>query len=149
MARHLFSLCIALCLGVSTLQAQDKFLGKTADGWIGQLKNSVDPKQRRQAAFALGKMSNRAVPVLRDMKLALGKEQDAKMRRETMLFAARQEIAHEHPRPRAMTANWSPLFLSPSLKNDADPQEVRHQQRGCPPGLHLASKSGRHARGPG
>ena len=41
MARHLFSLCIALCLGVSTLQAQDKFLGKTADGWIVVFRISI------------------------------------------------------------------------------------------------------------
>ena len=134
MARHLLSLCIAICLGVPSVQAQDKFLGKTADGWIAQLKNSVDPKQRRQAAFALGKMSNRAVPVLRDMKLALGKEQDAKVR-ETLLFAL-GEIA----RDTTATSNdrdLEPLFLS-SLKNDADPQVRRSAAfaLGC-----LASKS--------
>lgn len=81
----LIALLAALVL-VPAASAQDKFLGKSAGDWVTQLKTSFDAKQRRQAAFALGKLGNRAVPALPAMKLAFGAEQDAKVR-EAVVYA--------------------------------------------------------------
>lgn len=88
MIRHLLlPLGAALVLAVAPLQAQEKaFLGKTAGEWASQLKSSGDAKQRRNAAFALGKMGTRAFPVLPMMKAAIGAEKDPKVR-EALLFA--------------------------------------------------------------
>ena len=85
MIRPILSLCLALCLGGSTLQAQDKFLGKTADAWGVQLKTGADAKLRRSAAFALGKMGSRAASVLGNMKSAYALEKDVKVR-EAIVF---------------------------------------------------------------
>ena len=55
MLRHL-SIALAVVLAAGpVLSAQEKLLGKNAGEWVGQLKTSLDAKQRRQAAFALGK----------------------------------------------------------------------------------------------
>ena len=53
MIRHLcLSLFVALVIGVPAPLAQERFLGKTASVWAGQLKSSRDAKERRSAAFA-------------------------------------------------------------------------------------------------
>jgi HEAT repeat protein len=87
MSRYLLiASVIALCCAVPSLQAQDKFLAKNAGEWVSQLKTNLDAKQRRHAAFALGKLGSRAVPSLPEMKLAFAKEKDAKVR-EALVYA--------------------------------------------------------------
>jgi HEAT repeat protein len=87
MSRHLLSASIiALCCAVPSLDAQDKFLAKNAGEWVTQLKTSIDAKQRRHAAFALGKLGNRAFSSLGEMKIAFGKEKDVKVR-EALVYA--------------------------------------------------------------
>lgn len=86
MIRHLvLAVLVAIAAG-PIAGAQDKFLGKSAGEWAGQLKDTNDAKQRRLAAFALGKLGNRALPVLPQMKLAFGQEKDAKVR-EALVYA--------------------------------------------------------------
>ena len=53
----LLSLGLLAGFTASSLQAQDNFLGKSANDWSKQLKDSKDAKQRRSAAFALGAVS--------------------------------------------------------------------------------------------
>jgi HEAT repeat protein len=87
MSRHLLiASVLALSSAVPSLHAQDKFLAKNAGEWVAQLKTSIDAKQRRHAAFALGKLGNRAFAALPEMKIAFGKEKDAKVR-EALVYA--------------------------------------------------------------
>lgn len=87
MSRHLLiASVLALCCAIPPLHAQDKFLAKNAGEWVAQLKTSIDAKQRRHAAFALGKLGNRAFSSLPEMKLAFSKEMDAKVR-EALVYA--------------------------------------------------------------
>lgn len=80
------SLCILLVGVSSPLSAQEKgFLGKTAHEWGVQLK-SGDPKLRRNASFALGKMGKNASQALPAMKAAYRNEKDAKVK-EALIFA--------------------------------------------------------------
>jgi HEAT repeat protein len=123
MARHLFlTLGITFFFAGGSLPAQDKasFLGKTADGWAAQLK-SADAALRRQAAFALGKMSTRAIPALKDMKLALKNEKETRVR-ETLLYAL-GEICRDTTAT-SDDAELEMLFVS-ALTDDADAQVRR------------------------
>lgn len=94
MNRTLF-LLPALCLLAPALQAQTdtKFLGKSAPEWARQLKADRDPLQRRNAAFALGKMGNRADEVLLDIKTCLSAEKEPRVREA--IVSALGEIARE------------------------------------------------------
>ncbi len=85
--RFLIAFILALCFALPSLHGQDKlFLAKSAGEWVAQLKTNTDAKQRRHAAFALGKLGNRAFAALPDMKVAFGKEKDAKVR-EALVYA--------------------------------------------------------------
>src|SRR5947209_1734708 len=87
MIRSLLPMIAIFCLGASPLCAQEKtLLGKTSDGWATQLKTGNDAKLRRNAAFALGKLGNRASGALPAMKAAYAKETDVKVR-EAIIYA--------------------------------------------------------------
>jgi HEAT repeat protein len=134
MIRHfLLSVSVTLCLGIPALNAQDKLLGKTADAWMAQLKNSADAKLRRNAGFALGKMGFRAALVVPSMKIAYAKEKDVKVR-EAIVFAL-GEIGRESP-PVREDRGLENLFLG--AITEADPYLRRSAAfgLGC-----LASKS--------
>jgi HEAT repeat protein len=126
------TLGMTFSLGVSSLEAQEKFLGKTADAWGAQLK-SGDAKLRRSAAFALGKMGSRAFSVLKVMKVAYANEKDVKVR-QTMVFAL-GEICRD-----TVSINTDPdlekLFLGAITDNDAHLRRSAAFALGC-----LASKS--------
>lgn len=115
MIRSSLALCVALSLGIPSLQAQEKFLGKTVDGWGAQLKNA-DAKQRRSAAFALGKMGGRSIGVVPAMKQTYAQEKDAKVR-DAIVFAL-GEICRDEPAIRT-DGDLEALFLNAIL--DADP----------------------------
>ena len=118
MARpFLLTLGVTLCLVGASLPAQDKssFLGKTADAWAAQLKNA-DAAKRRQAAFALGKMSTRAIPALKDMKLALKNEKETAVR-EALLYAL-GEICRDTTAT-SDDAELEKLFIA-ALREDGD-----------------------------
>src|SRR5579884_3182875 len=85
----------AFCLLAASVQAQTdtKFLGKSAPEWARQLKADRDALQRRNAAFALGKMGNRAGPVMLEIKTCLTAEKEPRVR-EAIVFAL-GEIARE------------------------------------------------------
>lgn len=90
-------LLITLSLLPATVAAQEvRFLGKRAEEWVRQLKNDVDPRQRRNAAFALGQMGNRAADSIDPMKTCLAGEKDTKVR-EALVFAL-GDIARESVR---------------------------------------------------
>jgi HEAT repeat protein len=72
------------CLLPALSQAQ--FLGKGADEWLRQLKSESDARQRRNAAFALGKMGNRAADALPALGTTLARERDPAAR-EAIVFA--------------------------------------------------------------
>src|SRR5260370_26824850 len=108
-------LSITFSLGLSSLDAQEKFLGKTADSWGAQLKSN-DAKLRRGAAFALGKMGSRAFSVLKVMKNAYANEKDVKVR-ETMIFAL-GEICRDSVSIN-MDKDLEKLFLGAITDNDA------------------------------
>lgn len=118
MPRHI-RLCIivALCLGPS-LEAQDKFLGRTANNWIYELKNG-DAKQRRNAAFALGKMAKHGDANIGELRAVYAKEQDAKVK--DALLHALGELTRDHDRKDQ--AELERLFIA-ALK-DADPYVKR------------------------
>lgn len=123
MARQfLLTLGVILCFTGRALHAQDKsaFLGKTGDAWAAQLK-SADAGKRRQAAFALGKMSTRAVAALKDMKAALKTEKDTRVR-ETLLYAL-GEICRDTTAT-SEDAELEKLFVA-ALREDADAQVRR------------------------
>jgi HEAT repeat protein len=82
----LLSAALISTVFAGSVAAQDTLLGKNAGDWAQQLANSNDANQRRNAAFVLGKMGPRAVPVLPAMKTALKGEKDARIR-DTLLFA--------------------------------------------------------------
>ncbi len=115
MIRHLvLSCCVAFGLAVSSLHAQ-QFLGKTLNEWTTQLKTSNDAKQRRNAAFALGKMGNRALAALPALKSAYSKERDAKVR-DAIIYGM-GEICREAVGA-AGDAELEPLFINAA--KDAD-----------------------------
>jgi HEAT repeat protein len=93
-----------------------QFLGKTANEWSAQLRMSLDAKQRRNAAFALGKMGSRAVAALPDLKNAYGKEKDAKVR-DALLFAM-GEIARDSTGA-GEDSELEPLFIRALDDDDA------------------------------
>lgn len=79
-------LLLSACFSLPAVCGQEgKFLDKSADEWARQLK-AADAKQRRSAAFALGKIGNRAADHLADLKDCLAAERDAKVR-EAIAFA--------------------------------------------------------------
>ena len=92
--RRSILLCVALCLSASSLQAQEQFLGKSANEWVTQLKNNQEWKQRRNAAFALGKLGKHATLVVEDMKIAYRNEAEVKVREATVY--ALGEIGHKN-----------------------------------------------------
>lgn len=106
---------ISISLATSVANAQEKFLGKAADGWISQLK-SGDAKQRRNAAYALGKMGGRAYLHVNEMQLAYAKESDAKVR-DTLLYGM-GEICRESA---AANANESLERLFVAALKESDP----------------------------
>ncbi len=84
--RRMVFVCFTVLLSASSLPAQEKaFLGKTAREWSSQLTNA-DAKQRRNGAFALGKMGRHAVPVLAAMMTAYRSEKDPKVK-DALVFA--------------------------------------------------------------
>lgn len=96
MRHHRFpAACGLLLLLLPAVQGQTdtKFLGKSAPEWARQLKADRDPLQRRNAAFDLGKMGNRAGEVLLEIKTCLSNEKEARVR-EAIVFAL-GEIARE------------------------------------------------------
>lgn len=72
-------LLVALLATHAHAQSESKFLGKTAAEWAERLRTG-DPAARRQAAFALGKMGNRAAAALPQLKTGLRNEKDVKAR---------------------------------------------------------------------
>jgi len=76
---------VSLVVAFQPLPAQ-QFLGRSPVEWAAQLKTNIDAKERRNAAFALGKIGNRAVTVLTDMRVAYGSEKNAKVK-EAIVFA--------------------------------------------------------------
>jgi HEAT repeat protein len=87
MSKFILSFCCVLFLSTGAHgQGAAKFLDKRADEWVRQLKADVEPRQRRNAAFALGKMGNRAGELLETIKGCLAGEKDAKVR-EAIVFA--------------------------------------------------------------
>lgn len=118
MIRHI---CIASLLAVGCaapwLHAQDKaFLGKSSGEWVGQLKTSVDAKQRRHAAFALGKLSSHAESTLPEMKIAFGKEKDAKVR-EALVYAM-GEICRDNGKATSGDVDLERIFVSAAGSQD-------------------------------
>ena len=80
----LFLIAVAgLCLPASTAQT---FLGKDAGAWEKILNESKDARQRRNAAFSLGKLGSAAASALPSLKKHL-KDDDAKEVREAAAFA--------------------------------------------------------------
>jgi HEAT repeat protein len=80
----LFLVAVAgLCLPASTAQT---FLGKDASAWERVLNESKNAKQRRNAAFSLGKLGSAAASALPSLKKHL-KDDDAKEVREAAAFA--------------------------------------------------------------
>ncbi|HZZ78068.1 MAG TPA: HEAT repeat domain-containing protein [Gemmataceae bacterium] len=86
MVRHIVTAFTVFVISGTALYAQDRFLGKNATEWVAQLKSNNDPKQRRNAAFALGKLGNRSLDSLPAMKFAFTQEKDPKVR-ETLVYA--------------------------------------------------------------
>src|SRR5215210_3537289 len=95
--KRVILLCVTLCLSASA-DAQEKFLGKTADAWVQQLKTGT-PKERKNAAYSLGKMGKSSAFVLADMKAVLASEKDAKTR-DALVFAL-GEICRSSPEARS------------------------------------------------
>jgi HEAT repeat protein len=112
----LLAVGVTFCFGLPTLHAQDKFLGKTSEGWVSQLLKAADPKLRRDAGFALGKLGFRAATSVTAMKNAYAGEKDVKVR-EAIVFAL-AEISRESP-PVREDAELEKLFLG--AITDADP----------------------------
>jgi len=67
-------------LAASSLPAQDRFLSKTAAEWVKQLAGGKDAKQRRAAAYALGKLGRKVEASFADLKAAYAKEQDPRVK---------------------------------------------------------------------
>ena len=111
------SLAIALtmCITAQSLRAQDKFLGKSAEVWVRELKTSTDAKQRRNAAFALGKMGGRGYLHIVEMRAAYAREKDAKAK-DTLLYAM-GEICRESAAANA-SADLEKLFLGGLQERD-------------------------------
>ncbi len=107
--RFILTLCVALCLGVPTLPAQEKFLGKTADAWEKQLNSAGDAKERRSAAFALGKMGAGSPTAIAVMKNVYAQEKDAKVR-DAIIFGL-GEICRDNAAGRT-DKDLETLFLS-------------------------------------
>src|ERR1051325_10570360 len=104
---RLFFPVLILGLCTALVPAQDKstkketktepppaILGKTATEWATQLGDG-DARLRRSAAFALGRLGSKAVDKLPDMKAALVREKDAKVR-DALVFAM-AEIGRLNP----------------------------------------------------
>ena len=133
MFRHLvFTICVALGLAGTPLHAQ-QFLGKTLPEWTTQLKTSPDAKQRRSAAFALGKMGSRAAPALPALKSAFAKEKDARVR-DAVLFSM-GEISRDNDGV-AKDAELEPFFINAARDPDAFVRRSAIYALGC-----LARKS--------
>src|SRR5262249_6671269 len=85
----LASLCL---LFLATHFANAQFLGKNASEWSADLARG-DEAQRRNAAFALGKLRGSAVPVLSALKRAAGADRSAKVR-EAAAYALGEIALH-------------------------------------------------------
>jgi len=110
------SIALTFCLVAATAGAQEKFLNKPADAWIKQLTTSTDAKQRRNAAYALGKMGGRAYAHISEMQAVFTKEPDAKVR-DTLLYGM-GEICRESAAASANEA-LERLFVSALTDRDA------------------------------
>lgn len=75
---------LLLAFAGGSLSAQS-FLGKDVHAWQRELSSAVS-RERRSAAFALGKLASAGAPALADLKRALGAEKDASVR-EAIAFA--------------------------------------------------------------
>ena len=87
--RKLIAVSLLVVLGgflMPTAGRGQTFLGKDASAWERTLNGSKDARQRRNAAFALGKLGNAAAPALASLKKHL-KEDDSKEVREAVAFA--------------------------------------------------------------
>jgi HEAT repeat protein len=126
------TLSIALILSLFGLaypvQAQEKFLGKPADAWVRELKTSTDAKQRRNAAYALGKMGGRAYVHISEIQNAYAKETDAKAR-DTLLYGM-GEICRDSAAANANT-DLEKLFLSAIKADDAHLRRSAAFALGC------------------
>lgn len=87
MFRSLTLLCTAAavaCSSAAALAQTPRFLQRTADEWTAQLK-SAKPADRRNAAFALGKLANYAASALPELKQLYADEQDVRAREAIVL----------------------------------------------------------------
>jgi len=69
--RKLITVSLLVVLGgflMPTAGRGQTFLGKDASAWERTLNDSKDARQRRNAAFALGKLGNAAAPALTSPK---------------------------------------------------------------------------------
>lgn len=133
MIRHLIATSV-LVAAITPLHAQERaFLGKTATQWSAQLR-SKDAKERRSAAFALGKMGPSAVPALAALKAACKAEKDAKVK-DAMVFAL-GEICRDTEGPKLNDRELEPLFVSALAEPDGHVRRSAVYALGC-----LGSKS--------
>jgi HEAT repeat protein len=113
-----FLLLTAILLLAPNVSAQGdgKFLNRSAEEWARILKTHADPAQRRNAAFALGKMGNRASQVLPELVKCMPSEIDAKAREA--IVVALGEVARE-----SLSANADEIekLLCTTVQNDANP----------------------------
>jgi HEAT repeat protein len=130
--RNLLTLIVTFGIGLTPLHAQEKFLGKTVTEWTAQLKSN-NSKDRRSAAFALGKQGSRASVAVAALKDAYAAEKDAKVR-EAIVFAL-GDICRDSALVKS-NAGLEPLFLGAVKDTDAYVRRSGAYALGC-----LASKS--------
>lgn len=107
----------AAALATPSLQAQKDFLNKDAANWIKNLDKDAKESDRRNAAFALGKMGSDAVDAVPTLKRVTAQDSSPKVR-EAAVFAL-GEIARESLQA-AGDRQLVPLFVK-ALKDDAWP----------------------------
>ncbi|MBI3824041.1 MAG: HEAT repeat domain-containing protein [Planctomycetes bacterium] len=100
------AICALLC-GISALDAQDQFLGKSTVEWASLLKDK-DAKVRRNAAFALGKAGRRVGPQIADLRNAFAAEKDPKVK-DTIVYSLAQ-ICGE-------VKDFFTLYTSPNVRD--------------------------------
>jgi HEAT repeat protein len=122
--RHLSRLGILCLLTVIPLPVWGQgplptFLGKTTDGWITELK-SADPRARRSAAFALGKLGQDAPEVIAALLDPLNDDADESVR--DMAAIALGDIV---ARPGARVEAEKPVPLLRKLLREARSKQLR------------------------
>ncbi len=128
MKRAFLYVCVVVFLSGHRTYAQDKFVGKTADGLGKQLTQAAEVGQRRSAAYALGKMGKGAAGAVADMKAALASEKDAKVR-DAIVFAL-GEIARSSPEAKA-DRELEPIFVKALQDPDAHVRRSAAFAIGC------------------